>query len=265
MRIRRAKKSDKEQILSFCHHTFRWGDYIDRVWDRWYAEKNLLTIEKNGKAIGICNAAVSPNQLWIEGIRINPDFRRKGHASRLVAAAERLAIKKKLEISRMIIADNNKRSLAMARSLGYAIEDKWWLYNLSPKKQNTKAKLATNTKNLDDLIQSTTYSESWNWFSLDKKALARLAKSGRVIVYYENKKPQAMGIWNKTSRLDNDVMQLGYLSGTKPGIVQILKFIQNMAHEEDKDRVQLLIPDTIKLKMKGLDRRMLFCLVKKEL
>jgi GNAT superfamily N-acetyltransferase len=263
--IRKAKSKDKDQILSFCQHTFRWGDYIDRVWDEWLAEKNLLAIEQNGKAIGICNAEISPNQVWIEGIRINPDFRRKGYATRLVIAAERLARRKKLGISRMIIADNNKRSLSMAKKLGYHIEDKWWLYNLSPKKQKTAAKIATSPKGLDELIQSSTFSESWNWFSLDKKILSKLVKQGRVIVYYKNKKPHAIGIWNKTSKLDNDVMQLGYLSGTISGIKQILYFMQNKGFEENKARVQLLVQDKVRLKMAGLDRRMLFCLVKKEL
>ena len=265
MKIRKAKKTDKDQILSFCHHTFRWGDYIDRVWDKWLAEKNLFAIEQNGKAIGICNAGISPNQVWIEGIRINPDFRRKGYASRLVIEAESLARRKRLGISRMIIADNNKRSLSMAKKLGYSIEDKWWLYNLSPKRQKTTAKIVTNAKGLDTLIQSSTFSESWNWFSLDNKILQKLAKQGRIIIYYKNKKPQAIGIWNRSSRLDDDVMQLGYISGTKPGIKQIIRFMQNKGFEEKKDRVQLLVQDRIKLNMKGLDKRMLFCLVKKDL
>ncbi|MGQ0605414.1 MAG: GNAT family N-acetyltransferase [Candidatus Nitrosotenuis sp.] len=264
MKIRQAKKIDKEQILSFCHHTFRWGDYIDRVWDKWLAQKNLLTIEEKGKAIGICNAGISQNQVWIEGIRINPNFRRRGYASRLVIAAETLARKKKMRFSRMIIADNNKRSLKMAKSLGYALEDKWWLYNLAPKKQNTIARLAKNSKNLDELIQSNTYSESWNWLLL-KPALSKLVKAGRVITYSKNNKAVAMGIWNKSSRLDNDVMQLGYLSGTKEGIKNILKFMQNKGFEEKPSRIQLLVQHGIKLNMKDLDRRMLFCLVKKEL
>lgn len=265
MKIRQAKKGDKEQILSFCHHTFRWGDYIDRVWDKWLAEKNLYTVEEKGRAVGICNAAISPNQVWIEGIRINPDFRRNGYASKLVLKTEDIAKKRKLQFSRMIIADNNKRSLKMAKSLGYHIEDKWWLYNLSPKKQNSAAKIATSTKNLKPLIQSDTYSESWNWLSLDTKILAKLVKAGRVIVHSKSNKPQAIGIWNKSSRLDNDVMQLGYLNGTRQGIKAILQFMQNKGYEEKSDRIQLLVQQKIHLNMKGLDKRMLFCLVKKEL
>lgn len=265
MKIRRAKKTDKDQILPFCKNTFRWGDYIDRVWDKWLAEKNLLAIEEKGKTIGICNAAISSNQVWIEGIRIRPDFRRKGYASKLVVAAEKTARKKKLGFSRMIIADNNKRSLRMARSLGYVLEDKWWLYNLSPKKQHTTAKLAKSAKNLEHLIQSNTYSESWNWLPLTKSVLSKLVKAGRIITYSKNKKILAMGIWNKSSRLDDDVMQLGYINGSRDGIKSILQFLQNKGFEEKSGRIQLLVQHKISLNMNGLDRRMLFCLMKKEL
>ncbi|NDF26788.1 MAG: GNAT family N-acetyltransferase [Nitrosopumilaceae archaeon] len=265
LKIRRAKNKDKQQILPFCTHTFSWGDYIDRVWDKWIAEKNLLTLEEKEKAVGICNVGISPNQIWIEGIRINPKYRRKGYASKLIIAAEKIAKRKKLHYSRMIIANNNKRSLSMAKKLGYRIEDKWWMYNLSPKRQKTSAKLATSAQNLQSLIKSDTYCESWNWLILDKKALSKLIKAGRVIVYSKNSKPQAMGIWNKTSRLDDDVMQLGYLSGTKTGIKEIVQFMQNKGFEEKSDRIQLLVQDAIKLSITGLDRRMLFCLVKKEI
>lgn len=265
MKIRQAKNNDKQQILSFCKNTFRWGDYIDRVWDKWLAEKNLLAIETNGNAVGICNAAISSNQVWIEGIRINPDFRRKGYASALVMRAEMLARRKNLRISRMIIAKNNKRSLSMAKHLGYHIEDIWALYNVLPKRKKTKARIASKSKGLEELIQSDTFSESWNWFSLEPRILKKLIKQGRIIVYTKDKKPQAIGVWNNTSKLDDDVIQLGYLNGTCSGIRQILYFIENKAYEHAKNRIQILVQDKINLKVLGLEKRMLFCLVKKEL
>lgn len=44
-----------------------------------------------------------------------------------------------------------------------------------------------------------------------------------------------MGIWNKTSKLDKNVIQLGYISGTMLGIRQIIHFMQNKGFEEKKD------------------------------
>lgn len=52
MKIRLAKKSDKDNILKFCTDTFTWGDYIDRVFDIWYQEPHgelLVAEESNDK------------------------------------------------------------------------------------------------------------------------------------------------------------------------------------------------------------------------
>jgi N-acetylglutamate synthase-like GNAT family acetyltransferase len=49
LKIRLAKKSDKDTILQFCTDTFTWGDYIDRVFDIWYQEPygELLVAEES--------------------------------------------------------------------------------------------------------------------------------------------------------------------------------------------------------------------------
>lgn len=262
MKIRKAKQTDKKLILAFCQNTFSWGDYIDRVWDYWQSKGNLLTVEENKKPVGICNISFSKNQIWIEGVRINQNFRRKGFATRLILKAEELGRQKKKKISRMLIAQENKRSLLLAKSLGYKIEDKWWLYNLRPKRRAANVNLAKNTKKLEFLIGSDTYSESWEWLALDKDILGKLIKKKRVLVASNRK--IAIGIWN-ISQIDKDVLQLGYVNGTKSGIDEILRFMQNKGHFLKSKRIQVLVQQKTKLTGADLDKRMLFCLVKKEL
>ena len=114
------------------------------------------------------------------------------------------------------------------------------------------------------LLDSITYSESWNWFTLDENRFKKLVKTGRIIVY-KDKKPEAVGIWNRSSKLDDDVLQLGFLRGTVFGQKEILKFIQNKAYEQQKDRIQILVQNEIKVRIQGLEKRMLFCLLKKKL
>ncbi|MFY9301653.1 MAG: GNAT family N-acetyltransferase [Candidatus Nitrosotenuis sp.] len=264
MIIRKARPGDKKPILSFLHKTFQWGDYIERVWDHWLAKKTLHTVEEDGRPIGICNASFSKHQVWLEGLRIHPKFRRRGYASRLVLGMESLAAKKGRKMSRMLIAKENTRSLKMAKSLGYKIESRWWLYNLRPKRQHTDVRLASNPRQLQGLMWPDSYSESWEWFLLDKKALNDLIKKKRVLVAYQDKKLIGIGIWNK-SYIDRGVLQMGYINGTKPGMKMILHFMQNKAHQLKSKRVQVLAPQKIKLNKKILDKRMLFCLMKKDL
>jgi hypothetical protein len=83
-------------------------------------------------------------------------------------------------------------------------------------------------------------------------------------VFSKNNKTSAIGIWNK-SKIDKDVLQIGFLTGTKAGMNDILHFIQNKAHLQKSKRIQILAQQKIDLRMKGLNKRMLFCLMRKDL
>lgn len=256
MKIRHAKNSDREQILAFCQNTFSWGDYVQNVWDLWIKEGLFIAAESKKTPVGICHATFSKNQVWIEGLRIDPDFRRMRYASSLILHAEKTAKKRRCRISRMLISKENRRSLNLAKSLGYYIEEKWWLYYVSPKKKTSKARAASS--HIKDL-EGKTFSESWKWYTLNKSTITKLLEEKRIIVY-----EGAVGIWNK-SKIDKDVLQLGYLSGTKPEITQILRFIQNKGYRLKPRRIQILAQDGISLDGQDVDKRMQFCLMRKDL
>jgi hypothetical protein len=76
--------------LRFCANTFEWGDYIDQVLDLWYSdqdglllvadeEENGLHNKKQSSVIAVSNVSFCPNKnhVWLEGIRVNPDYRRR--------------------------------------------------------------------------------------------------------------------------------------------------------------------------------------------
>lgn len=94
-----ARKSDKEEILRFCTSTFRWGDYIERVWDILYADPHgalFVTDSKarkkneckkeNNAVISVSHVYICPcrKRIWIEGIRVHPNYRRSKVATFLI-------------------------------------------------------------------------------------------------------------------------------------------------------------------------------------
>ena len=110
MEIREANISDKNSVLKFCKNTFSWGDYIEKVWSSWLDEGNLFLFEKQSP-VGICHAFYSENQIWIEGIRIDPKHRREMIASKLVTYAESIGKKNQKLFSYMLIDTQNKNSI----------------------------------------------------------------------------------------------------------------------------------------------------------
>jgi GNAT superfamily N-acetyltransferase len=262
LQIRKATKADKKPILDFCQSPYSGIDYIANVWDFWLKDGAFLTMEYKGKPIGVCHASFSKNQVWIEGLRINPQFRQKGYGRSLVLRAEQIAKRKHHQISRMIISNGNKKSIRLAKSLGYSVEDKWYLYNLKAKRKQSRVTVSSNPKQIESLVGSGTYSESWKWFVIDKSSITRLIKKRKILVFTKNKKTLAVGIWND-SGIDDDVLQVGYLNGTKTGTKNILYYVQNKGYEQNSRRIQILAQQKINLQMKDLEKRMLFCLMKK--
>lgn len=258
LKIRQAKSNDKKQVLSFCENTFSWGDYIANVWDLWIKEGRFLVLEADRRQVGICHASFAKSQVWIEGLRVDPAFRRRKYASRLVLEAEKRGRRRHCKVSRMLIAKENKKSLRLAKSLGYRIEGVWWLYYAGPAKVSSQARLVTNPANAQDLRKQI-FSESWKWYRLDGKIISSLVKKRRIVRYKD-----ALGIWND-SEIDSGVLQIGYLQGRKRQILQIVRFVQNKAYRKKSRRVQILAHETVDLGCMGVERRMPFCLMRKDL
>ena len=85
--IRQARPADKERVIRFCQNTWEWGDYIAQVWDRWLNDPSgkllVLTIDKLLIAVGHV-VLPAPDEAWLEGLRVDPEYRRIGIATRLV-------------------------------------------------------------------------------------------------------------------------------------------------------------------------------------
>jgi len=260
MRIRNASEFDKASVLEFCKNTFSWGDYIADVWDSWNSKERLYVVEEDGTVVGVYNLAISEKQAWVEGMRVHPQYRRRGIGSSMLAHAESVVPSK---IMRLIIESENHQSISLVESMGYRLEDKWRLYSMTPRKERSTVRNAVDLSKLESLIGATTYVDSWKWLPLEQQELVQLIQQERVIISDTNGMISAIGIWNRSADF-HQVMQLGYVNGTADGILDILRFIQNKASELQCERIQVFAQEKIPLQMSFLDKRSLFYLMRKD-
>src|SRR3972149_5972434 len=240
MELRKAKSSDKNKVLEFCKTTFSWGDYISDVWDDWILEGNLLVLTENDVPVAICHCSINIEQLWIEGIRVNKNLRRRGFAKRLVQESEFIAKNNNCKISQMLIATNNQKSLNLAGSLTYKKDEIWNFYSLLPKKINykTNVKFATNNKLIIDV---------------------------KKILYSEHKGTiNALAIFTKSDHFKN-ILMLTLVFGNENGIKEILSYIQNYAAQTNIVRIQILTKLKNLPKINTLEKKLSFYLMKKEI
>jgi len=258
MMIREANSSDKIPVLKFCIDTFSWGDYIDQVWDSWLSEGNLFLFEKQFQ-VGICHAFYSKDQTWIEGIRIDPHFRKQKIASKLVKYAESIGREKDTSFSFMLIDTENTSSLSMANSLGYSVFQTWNFYSLIPKRNSNYD--VYFEKSLNRQFYSH-YVKSWRWLPIDDATLSTFYEQNKIIKSNVDGK-DSIAILTDSEHFDKTLI-VTLFSGSQNTTLQILYFLQNYGMEKNYERIQILTKEQLPF-FDSLEHRISFHLMKKSL
>jgi ribosomal protein S18 acetylase RimI-like enzyme len=241
MKVRAAKKEDRQEILAFCRGTFSWGDYIDRVWDVWFSDRRgrLLVGEQEGRRIAVAHVALCPGgrSAWLEGVRVHPGFRRAKVATALLEEMLAYAGRRGARQASAIVAEDNIASQRMLEKSGFTVISRWTYYStgrkLGPLKSAARlAGPADLPEAWDYLQQSTTYRQSagrymnsWQWCPLDKRALQRLIGEGQVVV--KGRPVGGIAIVNSGGYWDRkDVLQVAYLDSLN--VKDLVSFAVNL-------------------------------------
>lgn len=123
--VRPARPEDREAVLAFCARIWDGHDYIAYVWDAWLADTRgalLVAIEAGSeRPVGLVHVRmVSDDEAWMEGIRVDPDARRRGIARQLSVAALVAARARGTRVARLMISRENAASQQLAAGFGYA-------------------------------------------------------------------------------------------------------------------------------------------------
>jgi GNAT superfamily N-acetyltransferase len=261
LRIRPAIKSDRREILNFCVNTFRWGDYIDRVWDYWYQSGQLLVVEDGIRKIGMSHLAICPDgrSVWLEGVRVHPDYRRSGIATKLITQMIKYGRQKGARQAFAIVDVTNAASQRMMEKNGFAVASRWAYYSAGgrPRRSKSGARLA-NIDDLDDIwkylqhskiygLSGKRYVKSWHWYVLDEKALRDLTKEQRVVVTGRPVDGVAIinrhGYWDRTN-----ILQIVYLDAGSAGLLRhLVSFVINIYLDGRFEGLQLVCHDSKRL------------------
>ncbi len=261
--IRPARRSDKDEILSFCINTFSWGDYIDRVWDYWYTEKNgqLFVVESGGEKIAMSHVAICPEGkgIWLEGVRVRPDHRRSYIATRLLEKMLEYGRRKGAQQASAIVGATNFASQSMMEKNDFKIVSKWMYYSAlgTPRHQESNARIA-NANDIGDIWQylqqskiyhlsGKRYVKSWHWYEFDRRALLNFVKEERVIV--TGRPIDGIAIINKCGYWDRaNILQIVYLDiAPASSLRELISFIMNLYLNGKFDGLQLVCYDSKRL------------------
>ena len=121
--IRRARRSDKRDVLAAVRTIWGGQDRIPDVFDRWVTHRTgpFFVAESGGRVVGMGKlTVVSPTEAWLEGGRVAPRWRRKGIATALIAHRVAYARDRGFRVLRFTTASDNTPIHRAARHFGFS-------------------------------------------------------------------------------------------------------------------------------------------------
>jgi ribosomal protein S18 acetylase RimI-like enzyme len=123
--VRPARAEDRDAALAFCARIWDGGDYIEHVWDAWLASSGgalLVAADTvSERPLGLVHVRmVSDDEAWLEGIRVDPDARRRGIGRLLTSAALAEARARGAVVARLMVMSTNSASQELVAGFGFA-------------------------------------------------------------------------------------------------------------------------------------------------
>ena len=249
--IREAKPEDKNHVLEFTEKTWETGDYIHLVWDEWLNDPDglLLVAVLANKPVGLLHVRFMPDKsAWLEGLRVHPDYRRKGIATKLNKEAIKKCSKMGINTFRGAIFEWNVPSLKLATArLGFKIlEPKWIVFGgkIEELQGNSVCdpipiqpeEFLTLVKNVDYVKWSGGFIfYKWAWFKLSKASLIRLLEKDRDVITLKCgslpflvRKAKSPRPILEINMFRNDPRGVGYLKSLALNIANKMKFGEDL-------------------------------------
>lgn len=120
--VRDARAEDRDAVLAFCAHTWDDGDYIADVWNDWLADVGgaLLVGLADGEPVALSHVRLtSPDEAWIEGVRVAPGARRQGVGRVMVSRSLVRAREMGASVARLFTHPANVPSLRLFEGFGF--------------------------------------------------------------------------------------------------------------------------------------------------
>jgi N-acetylglutamate synthase-like GNAT family acetyltransferase len=268
LKFRHAKQSDKNNVLRFCTNTFEWGDYIEQVWDEWYADPNgyLMIAEENEMIAAVCHAYVCPNRnrIWLEGIRVNPGFRRRSIGTELIKKMVQYGKEQGAQEAAGLVSVKNVASQGMMEKNGFVLTSRWIHCNSSTnvhqEPDNSQAKIATlkDKEVMRSYLKQSqifraaaeNYAHLWRCYHLhlDSDVLQNLIDNRKIIIMtnHDHSIIHGLMIINKN---DNNMFQIGYIDTVdvltlKHLITFVINLVSSELREKKSETLQMFVPQT---------------------
>jgi GNAT superfamily N-acetyltransferase len=185
--IRRARRSDKRDVLAAVRTVWGGHDRIPDIFDTWVRHRTgpFFVAESGSRVVGMGKlTVVSPTEAWLEGGRVAPRWRRKGIATALIAHRVEYARQRGFRVLRFSTASDNTPIHRAARTFGFVRVARLARHEApaatgTPPVRATRAQERTVLRRVGPLVQR---GHGWEWREITARDVRVAVARGRVFL-----------------------------------------------------------------------------------
>jgi GNAT superfamily N-acetyltransferase len=253
--IRPAQPGDRPAMERICAHTWDCGDYIPEVWDDWLDDEGgtLVVGELDGQVVALSRIAYQPGgQIWLEAMRVDPEFRRRGIAARFLDHHITHARQRGARVVRLGTGGNNKATQILTGRAGMECIGTYVLWHALPQPGASRVMFLTpdHHEQVRAFLRASPvlahthglYGVDWVWQELIDERLAQFLEGGQVAAHFAPGGDLAALAWF-VPEPGAEVLWVGFADGDSAAVTALAGASRVRAAQLGAEKVQVMLPD----------------------
>jgi RimJ/RimL family protein N-acetyltransferase len=254
LKIRDAGPQDKTAVLEFCKQTWpEYGDYVQRVWDTWFADAGgrLITAELHGIPVGIAKITdFGQGEIWLEGLRVDAGHRGKGIANAINLEVLRTLRRMKRGKARFCTGADNWGSRRIATKFGFRVAARFRYYWRKSRKGIMAGRFVRprEMRRVYDYILSSKFlrmssgliAEGWIFRELSRALIRGYVGKKRVVIVEESGQPLGLAIYPYEAA--ERTLTLGFVDGYPRAMKVLLRNCLYIAQAQGYKYCSVAVP-----------------------
>jgi GNAT superfamily N-acetyltransferase len=233
--------ADKPAVLKVSSRIWEGNDYVPLFYDRWVKEGGFWAGELRGRIVGYGKATeLAPGELWLEGLRVDPDSRKQGVGKELSRQVVYKTLERRPVSLRLATADVNHESIHIIETvMGFKLYAQYRFFVGTPKKPRPGPPLVAPTvaEALDFIKRSAELAASrgllastWLFRNLDRRYVAELTRCGYVFGYRTAGNLAGLMVL-KPHRYHGNDLDISFVGGDSQALATFRSFVSRVAHD----------------------------------
>jgi len=252
-KVRPARPTDKEPLMSFIKDNWGGHDYIPQAWDGWLEDKEgkVFVVEADGVPVGMSRVKfLLDGSAFLEAARVHPGFRGRGLATMLGSSAMRFAMDRGVKVFRLDSRSTNRMAHRQIARMNFKELSRVNVYEpgkrakFAPQEGVRRAEM-TELSQVTRLVMgsrefrlgSGVYWDSYEAKSLSPSIIKKLVREGAVWTSGES-----VGVATLGGARDRTWRQVGFLTGTGDGPMKLVRHVLGLKEATEAARRMVWIP-----------------------